>query len=116
MVEGDPYPRNDEHDGWWQVAHENNKKRVVDTDGYMAKYDMVFYGDDLVENLSGLEYGKRRDPDGDAIDEYFRETFTYEGERSNLNSVALGITGDSVRLDTFGCFTFYCVDRTCVIV
>ena len=56
---------------------------------------MVFIGDDLVENLNGYAYNKPIKASKE-INDYFKKTFTYEGEDSNINSVALGINEDSV--------------------
>lgn len=75
--------------------HEENKKRIVANEFGIAQYEMVFYGDDLVENLNGEKYGDTI-PQSKAINQYYRDTFTYDNEDSSINSVALGITGDSV--------------------
>ena len=85
----------EEQEGWLEV-HEANKDRIEPNEFGVAAYEMVFYGDDLVENLNGLSYGEKI-PKGTAINNYFKDTFTYENEDSSINSVALGITGDSVR-------------------
>lgn len=80
----------------WLTVHEENKNRIVTNEYEIAKYDIVFYGDDLVENLNGLSYNEPI-KGGTQIAEYFKNQFTYDGPESNVNSLALGITGDSVR-------------------
>ena len=78
-------------------AHEANKERI-ETDEYgIAKYDLVFIGDDLVENLNGYAYNEPIKSSKE-INNYFKKVFTYDGEDSNLNSVALGINEDSVSI------------------
>lgn len=89
----DPMPR-EEVTGWLEV-HEKNKQRIVENEWHMAEYDMVFYGDDLIENLNGYAYN-RPIAHSDTISNYFKEQFTFENEESSINSIALGITGDSV--------------------
>ena len=85
-------------------VHEENKGRIVPNEFGFVQYDIVFYGDDLVENLNGKSYGDTF-PQSNQINQYYKETFTYENEDSSINSVALGITGDSVRAlnDVFVC-------------
>ena len=63
----------------------------------VATYDLVFYGDDLVENLNGHPSEVKQVSE---INKYYKETFTYDNEESSVNSVALGITGDSVSVST----------------
>ena len=82
----------------WSEAHERNKGRFALDEHGVARYDMVFYGDDLVENLNGYAYNKPI-PMSKTINNYFKEHFTYESEDSNIDAVALGITGDSVSFD-----------------
>ena len=57
---------------------------------------MVFYGDELVENLNGRTYDKPT-INGMEINQYFRKTFTNNNEHSTIDAAALGITGDMVR-------------------
>lgn len=82
----------------WRDTHEAYKARIVhDTDDFgIAHYDIVFYGDDLVENLYGFA-NNQPIPGGIEIANYFKQHFTYEYETSLVNSIAMGITGDSVR-------------------
>jgi len=83
----------EEQPGWLE-AHEANKERI-ETDEYgIARYGMVFIGDDLVENLNGYAYNEPIKSSKE-INDYFKNVFTYEGEDSNINSVALGINEDS---------------------
>jgi hypothetical protein len=90
----DPMPR-DEVDGWLDVHDKNKDSFQTDEWGAVA-YDMVFYGDDLIENLNGRALNKPIANSG-KITDYFRETFTPDGDENALNAIALGITGDSVR-------------------
>mmetsp|Transcript_4601 Transcript_4601/g.8742 ORF Transcript_4601/g.8742 Transcript_4601/m.8742 type:complete len:232 (-) Transcript_4601:672-1367(-) len=98
----EPIPRPAEQ-GWTEV-HEANKARISDeriSDDISPEdyfFDLVFYGDDIVENLNGKASG-RPIPEAKAITTYFNENFTYKGKQSNINSIAMGITGDSVRLE-----------------
>lgn len=71
--------------------------RIETNEFGIAQYDMVFYGDDLVENMNGMRYNQLLLPDGEAINQLYRSTLTYENEDSNINSIAMGISGDSVR-------------------
>lgn len=79
----------EEHPGWLAV-HEANKKRIGE-----KTYELVFLGDDLVENLNGLAYNEPI-KQSKKIQTYFNETFVYEAGAA-IDSIALGITGDSVR-------------------
>jgi hypothetical protein len=73
------------------AAHEANKKRIEE-----KTYNLVFLGDDLVENLNGRAYNEpiKRSKQ---IQTYFNETFVDEEAGAVVDSLALGITGDSVR-------------------
>ena len=77
-------------------VHEANKAQIKPNEFGVAQYDLIFYGDDLVENLNGTSYGDKI-PQSTAINQYYKDTFTFDGEDSNINALALGITGDSVR-------------------
>ena len=91
----------------WDALHQDNRHRVsVVPDGLRwVQYEIVFYGDDLVENLNGLSYGE---PflHSNEVNQYYKDTFTHESEHSSANSAALGITGDTVRwpLSLTNCF------------
>lgn len=97
----DPMPR-DEVDGWLD-AHEKNKERFRADEWGESRYDMVFYGDDLIENLNGRALNQPIANSG-KITDYFKETFTLEGDEEAIDAVALGITGDSVRPKCWFCF------------
>ena len=86
-------------------VHEDNKNSIQRDEYYMAHYDIVFYGDDLVENLNGKEYGDGI-KQGGQISSYFQKHFTRsqdddvaaaQSEETDIDCLALGITGDSVR-------------------
>ena len=83
-------------------AHEANKNRIEIDEYGIARYGMVFIGDDLVENLNGYAYNEPIKSSKE-INDYFRKVFTFEGEDSNINSVALGIEEDSVSVAEDNC-------------
>ncbi|KAL7557717.1 hypothetical protein ACA910_018511 [Epithemia clementina (nom. ined.)] len=85
----EPVPR-EEIKGWME-AHNANKKR------YKAggDYDIVFLGDDLIEELNGTWLNITA-PAGVEIKENFIKTFGGENEdKEQMEALALGIAGDS---------------------
>lgn len=60
-------------------------------------YDIVFFGNGLVENLDGASMNKDV-PEAAYYRDFFRNEFTFESEESIVDSVALGIEGDMVRV------------------
>lgn len=82
----------------WLEAHEANKNRM-DTSIF---YDVVFVGDDVVEQWNGNWLNKLA-PDGKGIKAYFDSTFSTENG-GNFDGLALGIAGDSVRTDALMCW------------
>jgi hypothetical protein len=58
--------------------------------------DVVFFGDDLIEQLSGT---RGLGVDGaEGMEEYFEKTFTRKSG-GKLNAIALGSSGDTVRFE-----------------
>lgn len=60
----------------------------------MEDLDIVFFGDDMIEELSGTKVLGSEIADG--MEEYFAKTFTKTGG-GKLNGLALGSYGDTVR-------------------
>mmetsp|Transcript_18880 Transcript_18880/g.44121 ORF Transcript_18880/g.44121 Transcript_18880/m.44121 type:complete len:241 (-) Transcript_18880:769-1491(-) len=74
----------------WVAQHKANKESIqLDYD-----YDIAFLGDDVIEDLVGTRYHVLI-PDGSRISDDFKKNFTYDAGAS-IDSVALGISGDSV--------------------
>lgn len=84
-----PIPR-DEVPGWLS-AHEENKRRLR---GYAERdVDVVFLGDDVIEEWNGKRLNSEIAQDGEQIANDFQKIFNSD----HRNSLALGIAGDSVR-------------------
>jgi lysophospholipase L1-like esterase len=62
-----------------------------------ADLDVVFFGDDLIEQLSGTRRLGKDAAEG--MEEYFEKTFTRKGG-GKVNAIALGSSGDTVRFCT----------------
>jgi hypothetical protein len=90
----DPIDRSGTKD--WSKVHQENIDRI----DVKTSYDVVFYGDNLVEGWNGQHLGMPINsiPRGqDAqIQQYFESNFT-KANGGKFNGVALGITGDVVR-------------------
>jgi hypothetical protein len=89
-----PSPRSN-HEGW-RAAHESNKEKVANCKPQYDTFGILFLGDNLVENMNGLEYNWAI-ADREQITTGFNNTFLNEDD-GNINGIALGIAGDSVRL------------------
>jgi hypothetical protein len=77
----------------WLKTHNANVQRIDAT----KDYDVVFYGDQVVEGWNGMNFNMPIVPDGFKIAKYFNETFT-KGQSGEFEGVALGLAGDVVRL------------------
>jgi hypothetical protein len=76
----------------WLKSHNANVRRI-DVTKY---YDVVFYGDQVVEGWNGMNLNMPIVPDGLKIAKYFNQTFTKK-EGGEFEGVALGLAGDVVR-------------------
>lgn len=76
----------------WLAAHEANKQRITQN----TKYDVVFLGDETTEGWNGRWMNMPIPRESKQILNYWNKTFTKEGG-GNLEGLALGIAGDSVR-------------------
>jgi hypothetical protein len=74
------------------AAHEANKQRITQN----TKYDVVFLGDETTEGWNGRWMNMPIPRESKQILNYWNKTFTKEGG-GNLEGLALGIAGDSVR-------------------
>ena len=76
----------------WMASHEANKARFKPG----VEYDVVFLGDDVIEEMNGT-WLNRPAPSGSTIADDFKKVFSSD-LGGDLEGVALGIVGDSVRL------------------
>lgn len=92
----EPLSRDEKKD--WLKTHREN----VDLIDLTKEYDVVFYGDELVEGWNGLWLGKPTLPvvQGTKVQKYFAQTFTKDGG-GGFEGLALGIMGDVVRVHAF---------------
>lgn len=83
----------EEKKGWWQT-HTGNVRRIDDD---TIEYDVIFYGDEVVEGWNGELLGKPTIPpaQGLATKDYFVKTFTKDGG-SEFDGLAMGTFGDVV--------------------
>jgi hypothetical protein len=84
----------------FMVAHEANKRRIQPD----VKYDVVFLGDETTEGWNGKLLGLPF-PGGKKIQKFWDETFTSDGG-GDIEGLALGIAGDSVRRFMFAVKSF----------
>lgn len=82
----------EEKKGWIQT-HAGNVHQIDDT----KDYDVIFYGDEVVEGWNGNWLGKPMVPpaQGMAVKDYFAKTFTKVGG-GEFEGLALGTLGDVV--------------------
>jgi hypothetical protein len=84
----------------WLRIHDDNVQML----DVSTKYDVLFYGDDVVEGWNGRHFGLpiHSLPQGEdsKIREYFSANFTLAGG-GRFEGAALGISGDAVRLLEF---------------
>jgi hypothetical protein len=87
----EPLSRDEKKD--WLKTHREN----VDSIDITKEYDVVFYGDEIVEGWNGLWLGKPLLPAvlGTKIHQYFTENFTKDGG-GEFEGLALGLFGDVV--------------------
>jgi hypothetical protein len=79
----------------WPEAHRANVDRIDPR----ARYDVVFYGDEITEAWNGVWLNmplNKPAMQGSDIKKYFQETFTTAGG-GDLEGIALGTMGDTVR-------------------
>lgn len=86
----------DEHTGWHDVfdAHLENLNKTL-SEGY--EYDLILYGDSIVEHMNGMVFGKQKNDLKDQLD-VTMELLTKEGG-GRINAFPLGIAGDEVSLE-----------------
>lgn len=58
--------------------------------------DIAFLGASVVEEMDGRWFGNSRDEDLNRLDKLFNKNFK-KGEGAELDAIALGIAGDTVR-------------------
>ena len=87
----EPLSREEKKD--WMKTHKINVD-LIDTS---KDYDVVFYGDEVVEGWNGLNLGKPMLPvvKGTQVHTFFTQTFTKDGG-GEFDGLALGIMGDVV--------------------
>jgi hypothetical protein len=78
----------------WNSHHQN---MVYIAEHAPADLDVVFFGDDMIEQLGGT---RGLGVDGaEGMEDYFEKTFTRKGG-GKVNAIALGSSGDTVRFWT----------------
>jgi hypothetical protein len=87
----EPLSRSEKKD--WLKTHKANVDRIDPT----KTYNVVFYGDEVVEGWNGFALGKPLLPveKGTQVRTYFTETFTKDGG-GEFDGLALGVRGDVV--------------------
>lgn len=80
----------------WTNAHLDNKETVNKMVQDHKIPDIAFLGASVVEEMDGRWFGNSRDEDLNRLDKLFNKNFK-KGEGAELDAVALGIAGDTVR-------------------
>jgi hypothetical protein len=78
----------------WNSHHQN---MVHIAEHAPVDLDVVFFGDDMIEQLSGTQGLGVEGAEG--MEDYFEKTFTKKGG-GKVNAIALGSSGDTVRYCT----------------
>lgn len=91
----------DDETGGWHDVHATNLDNLNKTLGEGYDYDLILYGDSIVERMNGMVFGKPLPELKDQLD-VTTKLLTKEGG-GKINAFPLGIAGDEV------CVIFVCL-------